>query len=298
MVILKSEKRASWILLTPFILLSLAAGVIPIGFALWTALQKPETIIRPQGGFGGLSALLNSLRDPRLITSFKDILIVMSIWLPIMMLGIVGLALLVHSSKGKFAGIMRGIYYLPGALGGIANFMLWVYLVDPQFSPINFIWKDLKLTSISSVVSIGNTPYILAAMLFFQGVGSWMIIVNGGLNGIPDEILEASSIDGAGTWRNIFSIKLPLVLPWIGYAFLLNVAYGFQLFLEPYLLNEITQRAVPSQYAPSQLAYEFAFTDRNLPAASALSLVLLVISLGIGMIVVLRTGLLGDRKVK
>jgi len=40
--------------------------------------------------------------------------------------------------------------------------------------------------------------FILAAMLFFQGAGTWVVVLNGGLNGIPDELLEAAKLDGRG----------------------------------------------------------------------------------------------------
>ena len=138
---------------------------------------------------------------------------------------------------------MRFIYFVPGALAGIANFVLWVYLLNPTESPIAFLWQAMGLDTLKQrSPTTENLPWILTAMLFFQGVGTWIIIVNGGLNGIPDEIFEAASLDGANAWQMAWRIKLPLIRPWIGYAALMNLAYGFQLFLEPYLLGQISSR--------------------------------------------------------
>ena len=91
----------------------------------------------------------------------------------------------------------------------------------------------MGIDTLKGIATTDNLPWILTAMLFFQGVGTWIIIVNGGLNGIPEEIFEAATLDGANAWQTAWRIKLPLIRPWIGYAALMNLAYGFQLFLEP-----------------------------------------------------------------
>jgi len=292
-----TEVRGAWTLLTPYVLLLLVAGVIPIAYALVISMQRAPTPLQPEAGFGGFDSFITVLSDFRFWSTFVNIFSVLIIWLPIMMLGIVGLALLVHASPGRFGNTMRFLYYVPGAVAGIANFVLWVYLLNPAQSPIEGFWNMLGLTSIKAVVaSPGNLPFILTAMLFFQGVGTWIVIVNGGLNGIPDDVLEAASLDGAGAWKVAWHIKLPMIRPWLGYAALMNLAYGFQLFLEPYLLDQVASNALPDQWTPTQLGYAFAFSNYNFPAAAAMSIILLVITLGIGLLVVFKSGLFGEEE--
>ena len=158
-------------------------------------------------------------------------------------------------------------------------------------------WHALGFTTIKAVlVSPGNLPLILTAMLLFQGLGTWILVVNGGLNNIPNEVLEAAEIDGANAWHIAWHIKLPMIRPWIGYAALMNLAYGFQLFLEPYLLDQVASNALPDQWTPTQLGYAFAFSNYNFPAAAAMSIILLIITLGIGLLVVFRSGLFGEEE--
>ncbi len=294
----RAEARGAWVLMTPYVLLFLVAAAIPIGYAFYISLQKPATLVNPQTGFGGLDAFVTVVTDYRFIGTFVNIFSVMIIWLPLMILGVVGLALLIHASPGRFGGSMRFIYFVPGALAGIANFVLWVYLLNPSVSPIAFVWQGMGLDTLKEITTTENLPWILTAMLFFQGVGTWIIIVNGGLNGIPEEIFEAASLDGANAWQTAWRIKLPLIRPWIGYAALMNLAYGFQLFLEPYLLRQISSGSVEAEWAPTQLGYAFAFTNRNFPAAAAMSIILLVITLAIGIFIVFRSGLFGEEKEK
>jgi len=282
--------------MAPYALLFLVAAAIPIGYALWISLQKAPTLVNPQSGFGGIDAYVTAVTDFRFFDTFINIFTVMIVWLPLMIIGIVGLALLVHASPGRFGESMRFIYFLPGALAGIANFVLWVYLLNPSISPIAFLWQGAGVSNLKEVVTAENLPLILTAMLFFQGVGTWIVIVYGGLNGIAEEVFEAAKIDGANAWQLAWRIKLPLIRPWIGYAALMNLAYGFQLFLEPYLLRQISSGSIEGEWAPTQLGYAFAFTNRNFPAAAAMSIILLVITLAIGMFIVFRSGLFGEEE--
>jgi multiple sugar transport system permease protein len=291
-----SEARGAWTLMAPYLLLLLVAGVIPICYAVYTSLQKAPTPLQPEAGFGGVQSFVTVFTDYRFWATLGNIFSVLLVWLPLMILGIVGLALLVHASPGRFGSAMRFVYYVPGALAGIANFVLWVYLLNPGQSPIGFLLEGFGMNTIKAVAAPDNLPVILAGMLFFQGVGTWIIVVNGGLNGIPDEVFEAASLDGANSWQVAWRIKIPLIRPWIGYAALMNLAYGFQLFLEPYLLDQVASGAIADQWTPSQLGYAFAFSNYNFPAAAAMSIILLVITLGIGLLIVFRSGLFGEEE--
>lgn len=297
-VLHRIEARGAWTLLAPYLVLLLIAGIIPIVYALYVSLQVTPTNLQPNlTGFGGGQSFVTAFTDFRFLQTFIDVFSVLIIWLPLMIFGIAALALLVHASPGRFGNAMRFIYYIPGALAGVANLMLWVYLLNPAQSPIGSFWHALGFETIKAVVATpGTLPPILTAMLFFQGIGTWVVIVNGGLNGIPDEIFEAASIDGANAWHLAWRIKLPLIRPWIGYAALMNLAYGFQLFLEPYLLDQVAGGALPDQYTPTQLGFWFAFSNSNFPAAAAMSLVVLVITLAIGLIIVFRSGLFGEEE--
>ncbi|HEY4270019.1 MAG TPA: sugar ABC transporter permease [Galbitalea sp.] len=289
----RKEAVGAWTLMLPYLVLLLIGGVVPIAYALYISFQQSPTLLQPdKTGFGGLQAYVKAVSDFRFGQSFLDIFTVLIIWMPIMIVSIVGLALLVHASPGRFGAIMRFIYYIPGALGGVANLMLWVYLLNPSQSPISGFLSNLGFTTIKQVVARqGDLPVILAAMLLLQGLGQWVVTVNGGLNSIPDDVLEAASLDGANAWQLAWRVKLPMIRQWIGYSALLNLAYGFQLFLEPYLLNQVASGALPSEYSPTQLGYWFAFVGNDFPAAAAMSVIIVIITLAIGLVVVFRSGL-------
>ncbi len=281
------EARAAFILVAPFCLLLLVAGIIPMIYGLVTSLEEP-------GGGYGISAFERIIGDFRFFDTFNHIIVVLLIWIPIMMIGVVGLALLVHASPGRYGSSMRFIYYMPGALAGIANIMLWLFILNPGQSPLDPLWDALGYTNLNQVAQPGHLPVILTAILFLQGAGTWLVIVNGGLNGISDEIMEAATVDGAGRVSLAWRIQLPIIRPWIGYMALLNVAYGFQLFIEVQVMSVVTHGLISPQWSPNQLSYTYAYQILDTPAAAAMAVILLGISLAIGLIVIERSGLFSD----
>ncbi len=283
-----AESRGAAILVLPFVVLLTIAGIIPTLYALVQSLQTLQ-------GFGP-DNFVRIIGDFRFVDTFVHIFITLLVWLPLMMVGVVGLSLLVYSSPGRFGSAMRFIYYIPGAMAGVANFMLWLFILNPGQSPVDFLWNGFGFTTLNQVAQPGHLPVILAAMLFFQGAGTWLVIVNGGLNGIPDEVLEAAVVDGAGPVAMAWTIMLPIIRPWLGYMLLLNVAYGFQLFIEPQVMSQVTHGQISPQWSPNQLSYTYAYQILDTGAAAAMSVILLLISLGLGLWIVLRSGLFADER--
>jgi len=278
------------VLLAPYVVLLVVAGIIPAGYAI-----EQSFVARSGSGFGGFSAYTTATTEFQFASSFAHIGLVLAVWLPFMVVGVVGLALLLHGRRNRLVGVYRFIYYLPGALAGMGNFVLWLFLLDPTDSPIRPILSWLGYQTIDQTVEPSHLPVILAFMLFFQGAGTWILIIYGGLNSIPDELGEAAQVDGATPWQVMRSIKLPLIRPWVAYLVLLNIAYASQLFLEPEVLGLATEGLISPQWTPNQLSYTFAFQIFDVPAAAAISVILLLISLVIGVVITTKSGLFSTR---
>ena len=136
------ERRGAAVLVAPYVLLLLVGGVIPTAYAIVKSLQDES-----ETGFGGLSSFVRVASDFRFVETFVNVGLTLCIWLPLMLTVVVVLALLIDASPGRFGASMRFIYYLPGALAGIANFMLWLYLLNPGQSPIDFLWHGFGYTT-------------------------------------------------------------------------------------------------------------------------------------------------------
>lgn len=291
--LLKRPRRArqsghTLLLVGPYFIALLLVGALPAVYALIQSFISPLG-----GGFAGLLNYQTVLTNFRFIASFGNVGLLLLVWLPMMVVGVVGLALLIDAARGRFGKFMLFIYYLPGALAGMTNFMLWLLILDPNVSPIRFLWNATGQTSIDGILaSPMHVVWVLAAMLFYQGAGSWLLIIYGGLNSVSDEVIEAARIDGCSAWQMAWRVKLPIIAPWIGYLVLMNFAYGFQIFLEPQVLATAAQGILSPQWSPNQLSYTYAYEVGNTGAAAALSVILLVITLALGVLIITKTGTL------
>jgi multiple sugar transport system permease protein len=284
----RGEHLGALALLWPYLLVLVVVGLTPALYAL-----EQSFVSSVGGGFVGFDNFVTVFQNFAFGASFLDVAELLAVWLPLMVVGVVALALLVDATRGWFGRAVMFVYYIPGALAGMTNLILWLLILDPTVSPVKFLLRAIGAQSLDSILaSPAQVIVVLAIMLFFQGAGSWIVIIYGGLNSIPQDVEDQARIDGCDGWRLAWHIKLPIIRPWIGYLILMNFAYGFQIFLEPQVLSTAVQGLISPQWSPNQLSYTYAYSVGNIGAAAALSVVLLVITLALGVLTVTRTGLL------
>jgi multiple sugar transport system permease protein len=227
--------------------------------------------------------------DFRFWPAVTDVLTFMAIWIPVMVIGTLLLALLLHERVGRLSGVMRLIYFLPGAVTGSAAVMLWYFMLSPELSPFAPALRALGLGNDNQMFTSAHLAPIFALVAFVTGVGQWIVIMFGALQAIPVDVLEAVRIDGAGPIRAALLIKLPMISKYVAYMVILSFAFALQIFVEPSLFFSIT-KAGSQWWSLNQLGYAFAFGQGNFGEAATVSLVLLVASMIAALILVFRTG--------
>ncbi len=190
------------------------------------------------------------------------------------------MSLLLDSIRARWTVPLRLLYLVPATITGSVAVLVWYFMLEPTFSPI----KDALAQFDGHKELTSSTRAILfdfALIAFSTGAGNWIVIQYGSLQSIPDDILEAATIDGANSWQMALRIKLPLIRKYLVYMMILTFAAGLQIFVEPYLLSSIPSAllGVANSWALNQLSYELAFRGTNLGAATALSFMLLIVSL-------------------
>lgn len=114
----------------------------------------------------------------------------------------------------KFAGrtFFRAFFYFPSVISAIAVAIIWRWIYNPQIGFINQFAKMLGLDFTQTWISTPNTALIaLFVAALWQAIGQPMILFLAGLGGIPSDILEAASIDGANAVQKFFRITVPLM---------------------------------------------------------------------------------------
>lgn len=274
----------AWIFSAPYLALLIAFGLIPALYAVYESFVTAG----PMGGSGGglgVSNYRTVFSDFRFLPAVVNVLIFMAIWIPVMIVGALGLALLLHERVGRFSSVMRLIYFLPGAVSGSAAVLLWYFMLDPQLSPFGGVLKAMGWQNSNDVFTGSHLAPIFALVAFTTGVGSWVVIMFGALQAIPGDVLEAARMDGAGPVRTAVLIKLPLIAKYVVYMIILCFAAALQIFVEPTLFYSITN-AGSDWWSLNQLGYAYAFQQGEFGQAATVSVFLLILSSAAALIFV------------
>jgi multiple sugar transport system permease protein len=267
-----------------YVVLLAAFGVVPVGYGVYFAFVNADNY------FTGLSNFLQSAQDFRYVPALEHIGIYLVIWLIALVFLVTGLALVLHQLPvRRLSGLVRFIYYIPGALAGAASVLVWLFMLDPTVSPAASFLHLLGYSTFGNVIAPGHLGVLFAIIAFWTGAGGWIVVMYGALNNIPQDIMEAARIDGAGAWRTARFIQVPMLRKWIAYMVILAFATGAQLFVEPQLVSEASLGVAGRDYSPNQLAYDFAFQNNNVNYAAAISVELLVICLVVAAVFVTRS---------
>lgn len=147
------------------------------------------------------------------------------------------LALGVHS-KIKSRNLLRVLLFTPAVMTPVVTAYLWKYILAPT-GPLNILLDGLGLEALKQ--SWLGTPegalFSIILVLVWQFSGYHMVIFLAGLQGIPDEILEAAAVDGAGPIRKFWYIVRPLLAPAITINLMLSIIGGLKIFDQVWVMT-------------------------------------------------------------
>jgi multiple sugar transport system permease protein len=283
------RRRAGWsgyLFVSGYTVLLLAFGVFPTLYAVYLAFTNDR------GQFTGLNQFSKVVQDYRFGPAFRNIAVYLVMWLVLVVVLTVVVAVILRGRvRPGLSAVFRFLYYIPGALAGVASVLVWLFMLDPAVSPVSGLLRALGFDTFAEVLAPSNLPVIFVLIAFWTGAGGWIVVMYGALNNIPDEVLEAARVDGAGPWQTAWLIQIPMIRKWIVYMAILAFAAGTQLFVEPQLLQTASLGRVNPTWSPNQLAYIYAFQRGDFNGAAAISIFLLTLGLICAGILVTRSGL-------
>lgn len=249
-------------------------AAIYLSFTEWKGVGAPRWI-----GFGNYVELITD--DPLFWKSLEVTGVFAIIYLPLNL--VIGLAMaMLMNQRLRGVAVFRTIYYLPSVLSGVAVAILWGFVFHRDYGVLNAF---LGFFGIPPVPWLQDPHWVIPALVIMQlwGVGGSVIIYLGGLQGIPTELYEVAKIDGARWWPTLFRVTLPMMSPVIFFQLVLGVIATLQIFTQAYVLTNGGPDYASFFYALN--IYQRAFVDLRLGYASALSVVLFLIIVGITAII-------------
>ena len=265
---------ASYLYLAPylvlFILFMLAPAVfgVLISFTNWDILGAPSWI--------GLENYRNI---------FADGLFRRSIWntfyffvltaAPLVALGLALAILLNQNLRGR--AVARTIVFLPHVLMISAVGIIWVWILDTNWGLLNFYLIKLGIPQIGWLTDTSWSMPALALTTIWWTVNTNMIIYLAGLQDIPDELYDASKLDGANAWAQFRFITFPMLRPINAFVIPLTIIASWRVFGQSYIMTNGGPEA--STFVMAQYIYLEAFQNFQMGPASAAAVVLLLITL-------------------
>ncbi len=229
-------KRAGWVLLflLPSAVPMLAFTIGPMIGAAWISLHE-WNLLKPME-WVGLDNYAHLLRDPDTRAAFGHTLLYIVGYLPLVYVGGLALALALNARlHGR--SLLRGIYFLPVVSSWIVVALVWRWLLNPSVGVVNWALGAVGIDGPGwwSDPSWSMPSIILASA--WKDLGFVMVILLAGLQAIPGDVIEAATVDGAGWWRRLRSVVLPLLSPSTFFVIVISLINGFQVFDQVYAMT-------------------------------------------------------------
>lgn len=189
--------------------------------------------------------------------------------------------LLTQKVRGMY--IFRTLFYLPIIVPFVASALLFKYLFNAQFGPINAI---LEIFGIPAINWLGSRDWAQAAMVLIAvwtgGVVTTIFYV-AGLQQVPEELYDSAKIDGANAWQRFLRVTLPMLTPTVFFNVVTGFIGAFQFFVPAFIITE----GGPSKatYFYNLNLYDKAFDWFEMGYASSMAWVLFIMILALTLLI-------------
>jgi len=261
------DQRLALILVAPAAILMLAVTAYPMGYAVWLSLQRNDLATPNDTAFIGLANYQTILTDRYWWTALSVTLAITAVSVSMEFVLGLSLALVMHHTLlGK--GLVRTAVLIPYGIVTVVAAYSWYYawtpgtgylanLLPQDTAPLTEQIPSLALVVLAEVWK--TTPFMSLLLL-------------AGLALVPEDLLKAAQVDGAGAWRRLTRIILPIIKPAVVVAVLFRTLDAFRIFDNIYVLTN----GQNNTDSVSILGYDNLFKGFNVGLGSAISVLIFV----------------------
>ena len=257
----------------------------------FVVLDDPSVLLAPglQAGYSEivrLGPLVVAAQDKLFWIALRNILVFAIIAIPLAVIPALFVASLLNT-KLRGIRVFRAIYFIPSVAGVVGIAIIWKQLLDQTVGWINYL-ITMGVDFLNGTFGLGvvdpkvgwlsdpaTALAIIAVVFAWTTVGFNAILFLAGLQGIPADLYEAATIDGANRWQRFRNITLPSVAPTTFFVVATTTILAFQLFTEPYVLTSPNPGGPNNAtLAPVMYLYNSGFKNFEFGYASAVAWVL------------------------
>ncbi|MGH2558766.1 MAG: carbohydrate ABC transporter permease, partial [Thermomicrobiales bacterium] len=202
-----------------------------MSFAEWN-LIKPSKFV-------GLDNYRRAFDDPIFWTALENTVLYTVITVPGQMVIGLSVALLLDGPL-RARAFFRTIYYIPVVTSWVVVSLVFTYLYNGQAGFVNWALLDGLGVIDENINWLGEPTWAklaIASLGIWKGVGWTMVIFLAGLQSIPSDLYEAAAVDGAGVWRRLRDVTIPLLRQTTMFLLVLLTIGGFQVFISVYVMT-------------------------------------------------------------
>ena len=268
------EARAGLLFVLPWLLFLLIFTTYPVFGTLFLSFTNFNVVETPQWvGLENFRRMFSE--DPAFWTAVQNSTYYAALSVPLRLVLALVLALILNLGV-RGISIYRVIFYLPALVPPVAAVIIFMLMFNLDTGPINIFIRALGIPPPDWLRDPAwSKPALIILSLWPLGVETLIFLA--GLKEIPQDLLDAAAVDGAGPRRRLWSVTLPLLSPVILFNLVTGVIYSFQVFAQALVIGDTQGRPLESTLMYMVLIYRNAFRYFAMGYASAQAIVLFAV---------------------
>lgn len=266
----------AWCFMAPAMAILLVFVFYPIVYSI--PLAFTDYSVFGETAFTGLTNFKRLIADPDFWLAVKNSCVFV-LMVPILQVLSIALALLVNR-KLRGTAVFRVLIYLPVVTSMVAVAIIWKFIFDPNGLVNGLLmgwgWIEAPIRFLSSRALALPT---MMAITIWQGLGYYMMIYLSALQHFPEELIEASVLDGASGWQTFWKVRIPLLQPQIWFCSMVSTIAALGIFDVVFTITNGTGGPDKSTYVINFYSYFQAFNKFDFGYSAAIGIVLALITL-------------------
>lgn len=248
-----------------------------LSFCDWNFMQGFDGI-----KFTGLANYIKLFKDDWFLASYKNNVLFTVVTVPVL----IALGLVIATIMNKYifgGGAVRTMFFIPYICSVVAVCSVWMVLFQPSYGPINQLLFKLGMENPPKWLADYNWSLISIMIVYiWQQVGYYAIVFLAAIKGVPGELYEAASLDGAGAIRSFFNVTVPMVAPTTFFLTIMGIIGSFKVFDQ---ISVLTQGGPGSSSSVMAFyVYRTAFEYYDMGYANTLAWALFVLIFVVTMV--------------
>jgi len=272
----QSYQNYSALLLLPYLVGAFFLIAIPLLLSLVLSFYTYDGLSAPV--WAGWTNFREAFREPLFKIALVNSVSFIYLAVPLRLLAALGLALLFNRPRPG-SGLYRAMVYLPTVVPETAYALLWLWILNPLYGPLNQILRSLGLPAPAWLVNEKTALPALVLMALFT-IGEGFVILLAALKSTSREIYDAASVDGSGRWHSFLHITLPILKPWLILLVIRDVILTFQTTFTPAYIMTGGGPYYATLFLPV-LAFEESFDRLRFGVGSVIVLLMVLFTIGL-----------------